>query len=335
MALDTELRKASAQIRQVETVRIWILTDNYYDALRPDNRVAKRYRVAPGESIHAEHGLAYFVETKIDGKTSSCIFDFGLDPCGVINNATLLNIDLGRADAFVLSHGHFDHWTGAIEILKQNSGAASRQKRFYVGEEAFLHRYSRRTDTDELMDIGQLNRQIIQESGVSVTEVKTPTQIIPGCVCTGKIERVTTYERVPPSLLVERDGKIQPDDFRGEQALFFNIRGKGLVVLSGCAHAGIVNTIKQCQRVSGIKKVHAVLGGFHLINAKPEIIQNTVADIKEIGPDFIAPAHCTGFEAIVAFSQAMAEGFILNTAGTQYTFSASESEELSLQMRGA
>jgi 7,8-dihydropterin-6-yl-methyl-4-(beta-D-ribofuranosyl)aminobenzene 5'-phosphate synthase len=175
--------------------------------------------------------------------------------------------------------------------------------------------------TDELMDIGQLNRQAIQESGVHVTEVETPTQIIPGCYCTGKIERVTEYEIVPPSLLLERDDKIQPDDFRGEQALFFNIRGKGLVVLSGCAHAGIVNTIKQCQRVSGIKKVHAVLGGFHLINAKPEIIQNTVADIKEIGPDFIAPAHCTGFEAIVAFSRAMPEEFILNTAGIQYTFS--------------
>jgi 7,8-dihydropterin-6-yl-methyl-4-(beta-D-ribofuranosyl)aminobenzene 5'-phosphate synthase len=322
MPLNTEVvLKGFTKIRQVDTVRIWILTDNYYDALRPDREVAKRYRVTPGESMHAEHGLAYFVETVVDGQTSACVFDFGLDPPGVINNARLLKIDLRRAEAFVLSHGHFDHWTGVIEVLRQSTEPAARGKQFYVGEEAFLHRYSRRTGTDELMDIGQLNRQVIQESGVSVTEVKTPTQIIPGCVCTGKIERVTAYERVPPSLLVDRDGKIQLDDFRGEQALFFNIRGKGLVVLSGCAHAGIVNTIKQCQRVSGIKKVHAVLGGFHLINAKPEIIQNTVADIKEIGPDFIAPAHCTGFEAIVAFSQAMPEEFILNTAGTQYTFS--------------
>jgi 7,8-dihydropterin-6-yl-methyl-4-(beta-D-ribofuranosyl)aminobenzene 5'-phosphate synthase len=324
MPLNTEVvLKGFTKIRPVDTVRIWILTDNYYDALRPDSEVAKRYRVTPGESMHAEHGLAYFVETVVDGQTSTCVFDFGLDPRGIVNNARLLKIDLGSANVFVLSHGHFDHWTGAIEVLRQNTGSAARGKQSYVGEEAFLHRYSRRTGTDELMDIGQLDRQVIQESGVSVTEVKTPTQIIPGCVCTGKIERVTAYERVPPSLLVQRDGKIQPDDFRGEQALFFNIRGKGLVVLSGCAHAGIVNTIKQCQRVSGVKKVHAVLGGFHLINAKPEIIQNTVADIKEIGPDFIAPAHCTGFEAIVAFSQAMPEEFILNTAGTRYTFSES------------
>ena len=173
------------------------------------------------------------------------------------------------------------------------------------------------------MDIGQLDKQAIQGSGVRLTEVKKPIQIIPGCYSTGRIERVTDYETVPPSLLVERNGKIQPDDFRGEQALFFNIRGKGLVVLSGCAHAGIVNTIKQAQRVSGIKKVHAILGGFHLVNAKPEIIQKTVSDIKGIGPDFVAPAHCTGFEAIVAFSQAMPKEFILNTAGTQYILSAS------------
>jgi 7,8-dihydropterin-6-yl-methyl-4-(beta-D-ribofuranosyl)aminobenzene 5'-phosphate synthase len=323
MALETESQKGSARIRQVEAVRIWILTDNYYDALRPDHAIVKRYRVRPGDSIHAEHGLAYFVETVVDGQISTCVFDFGLDPHGIINNAKLLNIDLGRADAFVLSHGHFDHWTGAIEVLRQNPGCAEKGMQFFVGEEAFLPRYSRRSGTDELMDLGRLDGQAIQESGVRVTEVTAPTRIMPGCYSTGKIERVTAYESVAPGLLVERNGKIQLDDFRGEQALFFDIKGKGLVVLSGCAHAGIVNTIKQAQKVAGTEKVHAILGGFHLTGAKPEIIQKTVSDIKGIGPDFLAPAHCTGFEAMVAFSQAMPKEFILNTAGTQYTFSAS------------
>jgi 7,8-dihydropterin-6-yl-methyl-4-(beta-D-ribofuranosyl)aminobenzene 5'-phosphate synthase len=323
MTSDTKfIQWESTPIKQVDTVRIWVLTDNYYDALRPDHEVAKRYRVTPGESIHAEHGLAYFLETVINGKTSACMFDFGLDPRGVMNNAKLLKIDLGSADAFALSHGHFDHWTGALGILRQNTGPKAREKQFYVGEEAFLHRFSRRAATGELMDIGQLDKEAIQASGVKVIEVKTPTQIIPGCYCTGNIDRVTEYENVPPGLLVERDGKIETDDFSGEQALFFNLKGKGLVVLSGCAHAGIVNTVKQAQKVVGVEKVHAVLGGFHLINAKPEIIQNTVADIKATGPDFVAPAHCTGFEAIVAFSRGMPEEFILNTAGTQYTFSA-------------
>jgi 7,8-dihydropterin-6-yl-methyl-4-(beta-D-ribofuranosyl)aminobenzene 5'-phosphate synthase len=310
------------KVNEVDAVRVWILTDNYYDALRPDNKVAKRFRSTLGKSIHAEHGLAYFVETTIDGKVSSCMFDFGLDPYGVTNNAKLLDIDMGKANAFVLSHGHLDHWTGATEILRQNKGRMTPGAKFYVGEEAFLHRYSRRTGADEIMDIGQLDRDAIESFGIKVAEVRTSTQIIPGCYCTGNIDRTTEYESVSPGLLVEREGKLEHDDFKGEQALFFKLKGKGLVVLSGCAHTGIVNTIKQAQKSSGIEEIHAVLGGFHLINAKPEIIRKTVAEIQAMKPNFIAPAHCTGFEAVVAFSRAMPEEFILNTAGTQYIFSA-------------
>jgi 7,8-dihydropterin-6-yl-methyl-4-(beta-D-ribofuranosyl)aminobenzene 5'-phosphate synthase len=153
-------------------------------------------------------------------------------------------------------------------------------------------------------------------------EVRNPVQIIPGAYFTGNIERVTTYEKVPPSLLIKRGEKPEPDDFRGEQALFFSVKGKGLVVLSGCAHAGIVNTVKHAKKIAGTDKIHAVMGGFHLINAKPEVIQNTVADIKALKPDHIVPTHCTGFEAIVAFSREMPSEFTMNTAGTQYTFGA-------------
>jgi 7,8-dihydropterin-6-yl-methyl-4-(beta-D-ribofuranosyl)aminobenzene 5'-phosphate synthase len=310
------------QLPEVDMLRVWFLTDNYYDALRPDTEGAKRYRTAPGKCLHAEHGLAYFVEAMIDGKTNTCMFDFGLDAQGVMNNAMLLNINLGKADAFALSHGHFDHWAGAMGILKQYTARIARGTRFYVGEEAFLRRYSRRPGADEIMDLGRLDRAAIEASGVKVTEVRTPVQIIPGCWSTGKIERITEYEKVSPSLLVERSGKIESDDFRGEQALFSDVRGKGLVVLSGCAHAGIVNTVRQAQKVSGVERIHAILGGFHLINAKPEVIEDTVNDIEAMRPDFVVPAHCTGFEALLAFSSAMHEEFILNTAGTQYTFSA-------------
>ena len=150
--------------------------------------------------------------------------------------------------------------------------------------------------------------------------MKTPVEIVPGAYFTGNIERVTAYEKVPQALLIKRGEKLEHDTFPGEQALFFKVKGKGLVVLSGCAHAGIVNTVKQAQKSAGTDKVHAIMGGFHLINAKPEIIQSTVADIKAMKPDLIVPAHCTGFEAIVAFSQEMPGEFVLNTAGTQYSF---------------
>lgn len=310
------------QFTEVDKVTIWVLTDNYFDTLRQDCKISRRYRVAPGKSIHAEHGLAYFLETVVDGKVNAAMFDYGLDPRGVMNNIALLGLDLGKARAFGLSHGHFDHFMAAVEILKQNQDRIAKGTPFYVGDEAFQRRYSLRPGDGEARDIGQLRKEDIEALGLTVVEVKTPTQILPGAYYTGNIERLTAYEKVPPSLLIKRGEKPEPDDFRGEQALFFNLKGKGLVILSGCAHAGIVNTVRQAQKVSGITKIHAILGGFHLINAKPEIIEKTVADIKAVKPDFIVPTHCTGFEAIVTFGREMADEFILNTAGTQYTFSA-------------
>ena len=316
------MAQGTPRVTEVDKVTIWVLTDNYYDALRPDSKITKRYRVVPGKSIHAEHGLAYYMETVVNGKTSACMFDYGLDPVGVMNNIAMLGLDLGKANAFSLSHGHFDHYMGAVGILKQNQSRIAGGTPFYVGEEAFAHRYSLRPGTADAADLGQLRKEDIESFGLKVVEVKNPMQIIPGANVTGNIERVTAYEKVPPVLLIKRGEKPEPDDFRGEQALFVNVKGKGLVVLSGCAHAGIVNTVKQAQKVAGTDKIHAVMGGFHLINAKPEIIGNTVADIKAMKPDYIVPTHCTGFEAILAFGKEMPAEFILNTAGTKYTFEA-------------
>ncbi|MBN2402175.1 MAG: MBL fold metallo-hydrolase [Spirochaetes bacterium] len=309
-------------IAEADKISIWVLTDNYYDALRPDGRFMTRFRTIPGKYIHAEHGLAYYLETVIDGKTSGCMFDYGLDPNGVMNNIDVLGLDLGKASAFGLSHGHFDHWTAAVSILKKNKSKIAEGTPFYVGEETFLHRYAVRPGGNDLMDIGQLKKEDIENIGLKVIEIKTPTQLIPSAYLTGNIDRITPYEKVPPSLLVKRGDKPEPDDFRGEQALFFVLKGKGLVVLSGCAHAGIVNTVRHAQQVAGIEKVYAILGGFHLINAKPDIIEKTISDIKAIKPDYIAPTHCTGFEATVSFSREMPGEFNLNTAGTNYTFTA-------------
>jgi len=258
----------------------------------------------------------------VGGKTSACMFDYGLDPVGLMNNIALLGLDVGKANAFSLSHGHYDHYTSAVSILKQNQSRIAPGTPFYVGEEAFSRRYSLRPGATEPADLGQLRKEDIEALGLKVVEVRTPVEIVPGAYVTGNIERITAYEKVPTSFQIKRGEKIEHDTFPGEQSIFFSVKGKGLVVLSGCAHAGIVNTVKQAQKSAGMDKVHAVVGGFHLINAKPDVIQSTVADIKAMKPDTIVPAHCTGFEAIVAFSREMPNEFILNTAGTQYTFTA-------------
>jgi len=314
------MAQAAEGVTEVDKLILWVLTDNYYDTNRLDNKITKRYRSKSGKSIHAEHGLSYYAETTVSGKTSVCMFDFGLDPVGVLNNIALLGIDIGKSNAFSLSHGHWDHYTSAVSILRQNQSRIAAGTPFYVGEEAFARRYALRPGATELTDLGQLKKEDIEALGLKVVEVKNPFEIVPGAYFTGNIERVTAYEKVSDQFQIMRGEKIEHDTFPGEQAVFFKVKGKGLVVLSGCAHAGIVNTVKQAQKVAGTDKIHAIMGGFHLINAKPELIQSVVADIKTMKPDYIVPTHCTGFEAIVAFSREMPNEFVLNTSGTQYTF---------------
>lgn len=306
---------------EIDRVKIIVITDNYYDALRPDPRAGIRYRTAPGQSIHAEHGLSYYVETTVEGRQSGFMFDYGLDPQGVINNMALLKIDLAKARAFGLSHGHFDHCGGLLEVLRTNQSRIVKGVPLYVGQEVFSHRLSRPPGMSELRDLGQLRKAEIEQAGlVEIVEINEPVEAIPGAYLTGKIERVVDYENDNPTLFIERDGKIEVDDFHGEQALFFSVKDKGLVVLSGCAHTGIINTIRQAQRLAAAERVHAVVGGFHLINAEPKRISAVMEGIKNIAPAHIIPTHCTGFEATMALSHKMPRQFTLNTAGTTYTF---------------
>ncbi len=307
---------------EVDKLTIWTIADNYYDALRPDTKVARRYRSTPGKSVHAEWGLSFFVETVVDGKTSACMFDYGLDPGGVTNNMALLGLDIGKAKAFALSHGHYDHYTSAATLFAQAKSRIAPGTPFFVGEEAFARRYSLRPGSADPVDIGALRREDIEGAGLKVVEVKAPTQVIPGAYLTGPIERVTAYEKGSPGSLVKRGDKLERDSFPGEQGMFFLVRGKGLVVISGCAHAGIVNTVLQARKTVGDVHLHAVIGGTHLANAKPELIQSTVGDVKALKPDLVVPAHCTGFEAVVAMSREMPNEFLVNTAGTQFTFAA-------------
>lgn len=302
---------------EVEGLVVTVVTDNYYDSLRADPPSGKRWKVSPGASIHAEHGLSYHIEAVVNGKSHFLMFDYGLDPAGVLNNIGLLGIDLRKVNAFGLSHGHFDHWSGLMKILEQGISGTP----LYVGEGAFVHRYSLRPGTQDLRDMGQLEREAIERQGIArIIEVREPVEVIPGCYMTGNIGKITEYEKGSPGRFFKGDTTLEEDKLSGEQAIACNVKNKGLVVISGCAHAGIINTVRRAQKMMGIDKVHVVIGGFHLVNASQEVIDKTVDDMEAIAPDYVIPAHCTGFEAILSFAKRMPRQFILNTAGTQYLF---------------
>jgi 7,8-dihydropterin-6-yl-methyl-4-(beta-D-ribofuranosyl)aminobenzene 5'-phosphate synthase len=309
------------KIQEAEKIVITVITDNYTDALRPHYKIAKRPEATTSPLdiiLHAEHGLAYHVETAVNAQSHSFLFDFGTDFQGIKKNLELLKIDLKKIEALALSHDHFDHQAALVELLKDKKADIPQGIPFYVGEQFFAGSYMKMSNNN-IASLLALKREDIEKLGlVKIIEIKLPTLIVPGAYLIGEIDQVTDYEKIPPVFLTKRGDQLVQDDFIGEQAIVLNAKGKGLVVLSGCAHRGIVNTVRQAQKMTGIEQVHAVIGGFHLTGAKPESIQRTVADIKAIHPDYIVPFHCTGFEAITAFAREMPDQFILNTSGTRY-----------------
>ncbi len=233
-------------------------------------------------------------------------------------NLYLLEIDFKTLQALALSHDHFDHQAALVDLLEAKKDEIPKGIPFYVGERFFQGTYWRASD-GHVMDLLGLDKEDIERLAlVRIVEVRDPTPIVPGAVSTGRIEQVTDYERIPPVFVAKKGAQFVQEDFIGEQAIVLNAKGKGLVLVSGCAHRGIVNAVKQAQAMTGMEKVHAVIGGFHLTGARPDVIQRTIADIKAIQPDYVVPAHCTGFEAIAAFAREMPDQFILNTAGTRY-----------------
>lgn len=311
----------AAKIPEVDRVVITVIADNYYDTLSPSTEFAKRHYIGPGTSLHAEHGLSYHIETLVNGKSHAFMFDYGVDLHGLSKNIEVLKIDLSALEAFGLSHGHWDHWGNMVGFLKSQKGKLQEGIPLYVGEDAFAHRFAQRPNG--IADLDQLRREEIEALGfVKIVEIRDPTPIVPGAYLTGNIERVTDYEKPKPTMLIQREDGLQPDSFAGEQGLIFNVKGKGIVVVTSCAHCGVVNTTMHARKVAGVEKVHAIVGGFHLNGAKPEVVQRTAADIKAIGPDHIIPMHCTGFETIALLAREMPDQFFLNTVGTQYTFGA-------------
>lgn len=318
----TSMAQGLTKIPESEKIVITVITDNLADLTLPNYKIARRHVGTTSileAALHAEHGLAYQIETVVNGEPHACLIDFATDPQGVMRNMKLLNINFGKIEALGLSHDHFDHQAALIEILKAKKEEFRKGIPFYVGEQFFVGTYARRPD-GQIASLLALKKEDIEGLGfVKIIEVKEPTPIIPGAYFPGRVEQVTDYENVAPNFVAKKGTDFVQETFIGEQAVILNVKGKGLVVVSSCAHRGIVNTIKQAQRMTGIEKVHAVIGGFHLTGTTPDRIQKTIADIKAINPEYIVPTHCTGFQAISAFAREMPNRFILNTAGTKYT----------------
>ncbi|MBN2027633.1 MAG: MBL fold metallo-hydrolase [Actinobacteria bacterium] len=313
------------ELKEVDQVEILSLSDNYNDLVTMDSNeiVTRAVPVKDMEvkgSILAEHGFSAVIKTTSGEETHELFFDFGLSDVAVPYNVNSLGVDISGVEAAVLSHGHMDHFGALVPMIE---AIPTKPLPFYVHPSAFKeNRYLRVGDIR--IKFPPADRAAWEKAGADIVESQGPTLLAGDTVLfLGEIERLTDFERGMPNAYFDKDGEEIWDPIEEDSGIVVNVRGKGLVVLSGCSHSGIVNTVTYARKVTGVDKVHVVMGGFHLTGPAFEpIIDQTIEGLQAFDPDYVVPTHCTGRNAVMAFEKAMPEEFILNMAGTRLTFRA-------------
>ena len=318
----------------VNKISLTLLMDNVTDRLLPNSQHAHRPPIGKDEKFLpapiAEHGFSALIETEVNNNIQSAsvqrnayLFDAGTSENGVIFNSDLLGVDVQDIDAIVLSHGHFDHFTGLQSVAKR----ISRPIKLYAHPDAFLKRWDISPDGTRLIN-PILDKATLEKHGMIVQKNDGPIGLPEEkddkyLIISGQIPRETSYEKGFPPQYAEIDGKGLVHDplIKDDQALVAKVDGKGLIVVSGCGHAGIINTINYAKKLGGTEKVHAVLGGFHLSGELYEdAIEPTIRALQDADPDYIIPCHCTGWKAINSIIQSMPQKFIQPSVGTRFVF---------------
>jgi 7,8-dihydropterin-6-yl-methyl-4-(beta-D-ribofuranosyl)aminobenzene 5'-phosphate synthase len=319
-------------LEPVDEVVVTTLMDNSYDALLADGGVARRTPFARTPAVAApqfsdghtvpgliaEHGFSALVTTRRGNDSHTVLFDTGVSPDGMATNFERLGLDSAAIEVVVLSHGHFDH-AGGFPGLARLRGR--RGMPLTVHPLVWSRRRVALPDQHH-WDMPTLNRSALEAEGLEVIERRQPSLLLDGSILiTGEVDRTTDFERGMPGHEAWRDGAWEPDPLiLDEQALVVHVRGRGLVVLTGCGHAGAVNIARHAIRLTGVDRLHALLGGFHLSGPAFEpVIEPTVAAFTAMEPDLLVPAHCTGWKAQHRLAAALPDAFVPNAVGTSFS----------------
>ncbi len=329
-------------LNAVDRVEVLTVIDNVMDVLLPSTAVAKRMGTAPREgqvlprleaplleegyaadSPFAEHGLSFLVTVFVDEQRHSLLLDTGATVGGVVHNLRALGVNPQEIEAIILSHGHFDHTTGLNGFM----GVLQPLPPLIVHPDFWLKRRVALPGREpyELPTTGQ---EKVRLAGFPIIEGREPSLLLGGgLLVTGEIERTTEFEQGFAVHQALRDGEWQPDPLiYDDQALVTHVRGRGLVVITGCGHAGVINTVRYARRLTGIEQVYAVIGGFHLATSSLEsVVWPTVEALAEFAPDVIVPTHCTGWRATHALAAAFPDAFVQGSVGTKYVLERPDS----------
>jgi len=307
---------------EVDRVEILTVLDLSLDLLMAGSDTVRRVDVTGtlGEgrsTLRAEHGFSSLVTAVQGDRKASFLFDTGLTKDSLLHNVDVLGVHPTDLHAIVLSHGHVDHVAGLMGLL---SRTGRRRLPLILHPDAFLRRKITLPDGREIL-LPPPDRSGIEQEGVEILEERAASLLLGGLVLvTGQIARTTEFERGFPGHYAEVEGRWEPDPLiHDDQAVVLNVRDKGLVVLSGCGHAGIINVLRHAMAVTGIGRVHAVLGGFHLTGRVFEpLIAPTVAALQEMTPTLLVPSHCTGWKATHEIARTLPDAFVPNSVGTTF-----------------
>jgi 7,8-dihydropterin-6-yl-methyl-4-(beta-D-ribofuranosyl)aminobenzene 5'-phosphate synthase len=335
----------TGRVPEVDRLSVRIVVDSYQFAVTAGKKIGPvdvqhfgwgLSDKPPGRTLISEFGLSMHAESQRGTETRNVLVDFGFTPEALVSNISLLGIDPAKLDALVLSHGHFDHFGGLAGFLRQSKDKLKARLPLYVGgEECFC---SREWVAPPVRgSFGTLDRKALDQANLAVTYAERPSLVAEHAFTTGQIGLQSFEKLLSPSTMKlgiedgigcypdkfsqeERSKAVIPDQFQHELSTAYNVKGRGLVVLTSCSHRGVVNAVKQAQAASGIAKVHAVVGGFHLAPYNEDYVRRTIAALKEMDVDYVIPLHCSG-EMFYELARAeMPTRLLRSYTGTRFIF---------------
>jgi len=304
----------------VEAADVTILVDNFVDILLPGTETVQRAPLAwnwsEREQLIAEHGYSLLLTVQREGRNESILYDAGLGRNTVLHNMDVLAVQVNDLRAVVLSHGHADHH-GGLEGLFQRVG---RRKLPLVLHPDVWRDRRVVFPTGVQIHMPPPSHNDLDREGVTIVEERGPSLLLDGMVLvTGQVERVTDFEKGFPLQQARTNGEWEPDTWIwDDQAVVCHLKDKGLVVLSSCSHAGVINVLRHVQQLTGIDNVYAFIGGLHLTGGLFEaIIPRTIAELAAIGPALVVPGHCTGWKATHEVARQLSDAYIQTSVGTR------------------